>query len=58
MLLNNSLKKRIKIKLEQVEYICEPVLVDGVEPVPFIDKQTDKWTVEGVTLCRVEQKQP
>jgi len=52
MLLNPALKKRVTIKLQDREYICEPV----GEAAPYIDKNTDKYTIEGVVLCPVEKK--
>jgi len=54
MLLKESLPKQITIKYPGKEYICE--VMPGV--VPFIDKHTDKYTVDGVRLCPVEPKQP
>ena len=57
MLLNHALRKRITIKMSDGtnsrEYLCEPM--PGVEP--YIDKNTDKYTVEGVILWPVEQQQ-
>ena len=57
MLLNPSLKKKITIKYINAgitsEYVCQPMA--GM--VPFIDKQTDKYTCEAVTLWPVAQKQ-
>jgi len=52
MLNNPALKKRITIKYPGKEYICEPLA--GV--VPYIDKKTDKYVIEGVTLCLPEEK--
>lgn len=54
--LNSSISKRITIKSDGREYVCQPVQVDGVEAVPFIDKQTDKYTVEAIILCPVEKR--
>lgn len=58
MLLNPSLKKRITIKYTNAgtvrEYVCEPM----PDFVPFIDKVSDKYTVEAVTLWPVEHKPP
>lgn len=58
MLLNKALKKKIRIKYTNTdktvsEYICEPM----PDNVPFIDKQTDKYTCEAVTIWPVDQKQ-
>lgn len=54
MLKNEALSKKITIKTGEREYVCEPV--EGA--APYIDKKTDKYTVEGVTLWPVEPKQP
>jgi len=52
MLLNQALKKKIIIRYPGHEYVAEPV----VGATPYIDKKTDKFVVEGVTLWPVEAK--
>lgn len=51
MLLNQGLKKHITIKLADREYVCLPF----GDAKPYIDKQTDKFVVEAVTLWPVEK---
>ena len=51
MLLNPTLGKKITVKMPGAEWVCTPL--PGV--VPFIDKKTDKYTVEGVTVHAVSK---
>jgi len=51
-MLNSPMAKRITIKYPGHEYVCEPI----AGAVPYVDKHTDKFTVEGVTLCPVEKQ--
>jgi hypothetical protein len=53
MLLNPALTRVIKIKMQDREYICEPL----PDVVPYIDKNTEKYVVEGLILCPAQKPQ-